>query len=389
MTGPQPSPPYCGDPPMKFRRLFQRDQSGGVPALFASRRVTWSFNARVAIRSACEVLGLQPGDQILVPAYNCGSEVDPLVHAGLEVRLYPVGRDTVISPEIVSAMITPKTKAVYVTNYFGIEQPNLVGLRALCDANGLRMIEDCALSLLSGKRPVAGRTGDVAVFCLYKFFPVLAGGALVTNAPDLDAPARLDRSPPGKMIAKRLIRMALTVAMGEGRSQSALRKLRGESDGDTAANGPVHPRTGMADMPGHYYFDPQLKDTRISTFAARPVRSFDVTQAIAARRDNWHLYRDRLEGIVGATMLIPEMPDDACPLNMPVLVENRDRVAAQLQAKGIGVTPWWAGYNANVDWTGQDDAIFLKDNVLSLPAHQFLGAEHVDYIVKELQAALR
>lgn len=389
MSGAQAAKLYCGDPPMKFRRMIQRDAAGGVPALFEGRRVAWTFNARVAIRAACEVLGLSPGDQILVPAYNCGSEVDPLVHAGLDVKLYPVARDSVINPAVVEGLVTSKTRAVYVTNYFGIEQPNLAALRALCDAKGLRMIEDCALSLLTGPKPIAGRTGDVSIFCLYKFFPVLAGGALVLNMQDLDFPLQFGRRPPTKMIVKRLLRTALAATMGAETSQSALRHLRGGSKREESAESQNHPRTGMVDMPGHYYFDSRLKDARISAFAARPIRSFDVSQAVAARRSNWQRYKDLLDGVGGVRLLIPDMPAEACPLNMPLLIEDRDRVAEELQQKGIGATPWWAGYNGNVDWTGQDDAIYLKTNVLSLPVHQFLDERHVAHIVRELTVSLR
>ena len=138
--------PYCGDPPMKAARLFTRHRNGGVPRLFEGRDVRWSFNARVAIRAACDLLQLTPGDEVLAPAYNCGSELDPLIHAGLTVTLYPVGRDGVADPEQIAAQITSCTRAVYVTHYFGFLQPHLDDIRALCDARGLRLIEDCALT---------------------------------------------------------------------------------------------------------------------------------------------------------------------------------------------------------------------------------------------------
>lgn len=86
--------------------------------------------------------------------------------------------------------------------------------------------------------------------------------------------------------------------------------------------------------------------------------------------------------------MLPELAPETCPLNMPVMVADRDRVVQTLQSKGIGATPWWAGFNRNLDWSGQEEAMALKNKALSLPLHQYLGAAHLDYITAQLQAAL-
>ena len=101
------TPPDCTAPGLSLGSLISRDPQGGLPALFAGRRVSYSFNTRVAIRHACDLLRLNPGDEVLVPAYNCGSELDPLLDAGLTLRLYPVGRDARIDPAQIAALITP------------------------------------------------------------------------------------------------------------------------------------------------------------------------------------------------------------------------------------------------------------------------------------------
>lgn len=379
--------PYCGDPPMTLGRLFRRDSGGGVPALFKGRDVHWSFNTRVAIRAACDLLQLTAGDEVLAPAYNCGSELDPLIHAGLFVTLYPMGRDAVADPDVIAARITPRTRAIYVTHYFGFLQPRLDEIRTLCDARGLRLIEDCALSLLSGKRPAEGRTGDVSVFCLYKFFPVLAGGALVINAADLDRADPFGRAPPWRRVAKDLARSALAGTLGVERARATLARLRGRARENAAMS--TSSDGARPDIPAHYYFDPDLRGSRISFFASRPIRAFDTSETIAARRINWRVFQQLLHDVPGAKPLFNGLPPDTCPLSMPVLVANRDQIATGLQARGIAATPWWAGFNRHLDWSGQADASYLKDNVLSLPLHQFLGTDHISYIVASLQEVMR
>ena len=46
--------------------LIARDPSGGILARLAGRRVAYAFSTRVAIRAACDALGLKPGDEVLV-----------------------------------------------------------------------------------------------------------------------------------------------------------------------------------------------------------------------------------------------------------------------------------------------------------------------------------
>jgi len=371
--------------PITAGSFWARDAQGGIPALFAGRQVHYAFQTRVAIRAACDVLGLRGGDEILAPAYNCGSEIDPLVHAGLKIRLFPVDKDLRVDPARIEPLITDRTRAIYVTHYFGILQPELAALRRLCDRHGLRMIEDCALSLLSGAAPAEGHTGDISVFCFHKFVPVPEGGALVVNAPDLGAASPFSRPAPGKTVAKILARSTLVNVLGSARAQSLKRAL---SNGPEIAEPADVATDEMDDIPQHYYFDPAVQSRRISAFASRSLRSFSVPDIMSARQANWHRYRELLDGVQGVQLLKPELAPGTCPLNMPLLVADRDRVARDLQARGIGATPWWAGFNRSLDWTGQDEAIELKNTILSLPLHQFLGPGHLEYIVTQLRQVL-
>ena len=377
--------PYCGDPALDLALLPRRDPAGGVPALFAGRRLSYSFNTRVAIRRACDILGLKPGDEVLAPAYNCGSELDPLRHAGLTVRLYPVNLQTDLDPDAVERMIGPRTRAIYLTHYFGFLQPATAAIRALCDAHGLRLIEDCALSLLSGPTPAGGRAGDVAVFCFYKFFPVIGGGALVVNAPDLPDPAPFPRPAPRGIVARRLLRTGAEKVFGS-RGAAALKRWLRRTPPDQPPD-----REGRPDMPGHYYFDPSLRETRISRLTARALRGFDVAAAIDARKANYTRLLDRLQDIPGLAPLFPGLTAGAVPLGMPVLIggPGRDALARALQAEGIGATPWWAGYNRRLDFTGHPEACALKDRVLFLPAHPWLEAAAIDHIATRVADLIR
>jgi perosamine synthetase len=375
--------PDCGNMAMSFGRLLRKDPSGGVAALFQGRRISYSFNARVAIRRACDVLGLKPGDEVLVPAYSCGSETDPLRHAGLQVSFYPVDRLTGIAPAKVASLITGKTRAIYLIHYFGFLHPATEAIRKLCDEHGLFMIEDCALSLLSGKSPAEGRTGDVSVFCFYKFFPTLAGGALVINAEGLPNPAAFSGKAPIRLVGKPLLRAGLDSALGRNRITGLLARLRPDQSG-TEPQTPVD----FPDMPASYYFDPALEGAGISRFTTASLKSFNPSEAVAIRRGHYQRYLDLLSHVPSVTPLFPKLQEDACPLSMPVVTTRRDALAQSLSAQGIAATPWWSGYNRHHDWQGFEDARFLKDHVLSLPLHQELSAPAIRHIVDRLAALL-
>lgn len=382
------SDPFCGDMPMRWSALSTRDAKGGVPALFSGRRVTFSYSTRVAIRRACDLLGLVPGDEVLAPAYHCGSELDPLLQAGLQVRLYSVGEDTEVDPDVVAALITRRTRAVYLIHYFGFLQPATAALRALCDARGLALIEDCALSLMSGASPAEGRGGDVALFCFYKFFPTVGGGALVLNADRLTGDARFARTVPAGLAGKPLLRAAIDIGLGAERRMAIMRRLKPRRAApvdlavDLAADLAPHED---ADMPADYYFDERLQDTAMSTLTARQIASFDVGAAIALRRRNYSLYQAELAHLPGLRLLFPNLPPEVCPLLCPVIVPNRDALAAALVQHGIAATPWWSGYHRKLDFTGQTSAHFLKDHVLALPCHQYLEAGAIAHICQVLR----
>lgn len=377
---------YCGAPALSFKSLFSRDPDGGIEALFQGRRAFMAYNTRVAIHAGCNLIGLKPGDEVLAPAYNCGSELDPLIALGLSVKLYPVGADLKADPERIEPLITDRTRAVYVTHYFGELQSQMDDLRVMCDRRGLRIIEDCALSLLSGKAPAEGRHGDVAVFCVHKFIPTPQGGVLVVNAKDLHTANPFPAPAPGRATLKAAARFAVLSAMGPARFDLAMRKRRkARSDGEQQQGRAV----GLSDIPGHYYFERSLAGRGMDRLTAMALRSVSVADIISARRSNWQALSSCLTEVEGATPVLPRISDETCPQNFAVYVKNRDEVARRLQARGIAATPWWAGYNRNLDWIGQDEAITLKETILGLPVHQALTPDHQRNIATALLDILR
>lgn len=371
-----------GNPQISLRSLFERDSAGGVQGWFGDRHIAYSVNARAAIRNVCKLLDLGPGDEILAPAYHCGSEIDPLLKCGAAVSLYSIDRSTNINLKDLEERISPRTKAIYVIHYFGFCQPEIGVIQRLCRERDIYLIEDCALALFSeGKAGQPGAFGDVSVFCFYKYFPVAGGGALVVNNPTLDVNYRFERPPPISIAARTLLRRIL----GPKRLKFVTTVLKRTLGRSPVPKGTRNGATRLAGIPAHYYFDSALENARMSVFARWPLLSFNVKDTIQKRRANYTIYLRELHGLSSVRPLFPELLDGVCPLSFPMIAVDRDGLCDALKALSISETTWWLGYHKDLDCSEFRDTQFLKNNVLVLPTHQFLNERHVVFIANHVK----
>src|ERR1041385_5540728 len=84
-----------------------------VAALFGKRRGGMCNSASSALYLAVEVLGLDPGDEIVTSAVTFSTDVAPMIRAGLVPAFVDVTPDTFqIDVDAIEAMIGPRTKAI-------------------------------------------------------------------------------------------------------------------------------------------------------------------------------------------------------------------------------------------------------------------------------------
>ncbi len=135
---------------------------------------------------------------VAVSGAGCGDEVicDPLVHFGgiaaLSFNCVPkfvdVKYDTyLMDPAAVERAITKHTKALIVTNLWGL-CAELDKIRALCRKHRVFMIEDCAHVIgARWKGKHAGTYGDLGVFSFQQGKHICTGdgGVMITNRKDL------------------------------------------------------------------------------------------------------------------------------------------------------------------------------------------------------------
>jgi dTDP-4-amino-4,6-dideoxygalactose transaminase len=366
-----------------MRQILGVGEIQDTSSWFGDGSVHYVHRGRTAIRHACKLLGLRSGDEVLAPSYNCGSEIDALLNSGASVVLYRVDRSCNIDLDDLCRRITHRTKAIYITHYFGFPQ-EVDKIRRICLQKGFYLIEDCALSLFSsdGMKKL-GMTGDIAVFSFHKTLPVPDGGALVVNNPALSIKSWERRRPEFLTTLMDLIplckRGVLRWLSGKKLFGPLAWSMLGRGWLAFARCGKTNVGT-FPEMPHDYYYTERMNDKSISKITKYILKTFDVGSIVRARCANFKLFLEILSGFHNIEPLFKELPPGVCPLYFPVIVSNRNELCAKLNEKFIGTIPWWAGYHRTISWDEYRDACFLKDNVLALPVHQDLNEEDIMFM---------
>jgi perosamine synthetase len=153
----------------------------------------------VALSVAAQVLGLKPGDEVVVPAYGVVSVINAFASIGLSPRLAEIDQATgCIDPERLSEAVTPFTKAIVYVDFCGNIGSDLTEVENICANRGLPLIEDAAWAF---GRVSAGRHGGssgaigTTSFSVPKIVTTGQGGAVLVHSEEhrLAAVAAVDQ----------------------------------------------------------------------------------------------------------------------------------------------------------------------------------------------------
>jgi dTDP-4-amino-4,6-dideoxygalactose transaminase len=142
-----------------------------------------------ALLLALLALGLRPGDEVVVPAFDFQAAAEVVSLLSGVPRFADIDAATyTMNPRRFAEMIGPRTRAVIPTHLYGLPC-DMKAIREVADEHGVAVVEDACQALGSryrGRR--AGGLGDVG--CL-SFFPTKNlgacgdGGALTTDGAEL------------------------------------------------------------------------------------------------------------------------------------------------------------------------------------------------------------
>ena len=376
-------------PGLSFAQLRGAGVSGDPVFPLSGQRAILTFSGTAAVAQAVAALELAPGDAVLCPAYACGHEIEPLLRAGIPLEFYRVDERMQVDVNDIRRRLRPPVRALLVTHYFGFPQP-IAWLRKLCDEQGAYLIEDCAHAFLSwaDERPL-GSIGDVAVFSMRKTLPLPDGGAAVLNRADLEprgalrVPSRLStwaksldlwrRSllQPGSLADFARDRATLLAAAPALVAPRVLRRLAIPSA--VAWYDPDDER---------FDFDSRLLDWAMSDTARALLEQTDFAPVKERRRRNYAHLVELLGPVAAECCPLLPLPDGVCPLFLPLLHDDRDRLCEAFLRQGISAPPWWETFHPAIPWSAFAEATALKNRAFVLPVHQDLDDARIERMAR-------
>ena len=300
-----------------------------------------------AISIVLQALGIQPGDEVIVPAFTYFATAGAVAQIGAR----PVFADVEpvrfgLDPSSVESRMGPKTRAILPVHLYGLAC-DIVPLAEIADRRGIPLVEDAAQAIGSSDR---GRpVGKSTVGATLSFFPSknLGGlgdaGAFVTDDQELAARARL---------------------------------LRAQGDA------------------GDYRHSVLGTNARLDTLQAAFLRTKlrHLSEWIAARRAAAGLYRAAL---AGTPVSLPADPEGAFHTyyQFTICAPERDRLQAFLRESGIGTRVYYPialHQQPCFEYLGHKSGDFpvserLAREVLSLPIFPGITPEQIERVAKAVR----
>jgi dTDP-4-amino-4,6-dideoxygalactose transaminase len=151
---------------------------------FGFKKVFLTTSCTDALEMAALLLGIQPGDEVIMPSYTFVSTANAFLLRGAKIVFVDsLGTDPNMNAEQIEVLITERTKAIVVLHYGGIIC-DMDKISSIAERHKLFLVEDAALALGSSYRlKKAGSFGHLATFSFHSTKNVSCGegGMLVVN----------------------------------------------------------------------------------------------------------------------------------------------------------------------------------------------------------------
>jgi len=391
---------YISSRPTDWVGAIAKRSSSGTRRVFPleSQNCAYFYSGRYALGHAIRLLGLQQDQSVLLPAYNCWVEIDPVLNQNANTKYYRVNEDFTVDVDHITRCIDHNTKAIVVTHYLGFPQ-DMEKVGRICQEKGIVVIEDCAHAFLSEyKGKPVGSFGEFSIFSFRKTLPISEGGALVVNRASVQIPRVAKRAnwfaslyvyaeylrfntrlgEPGRRmdISEGLARLSYLVCYSIRILLRCWHKV-------------MQDRGIYLVYPSSTEFRKALFERGPSRLSMRILRSCSLEEIRGSRRRNFQFYLDYFSGDGRVWLPIRELPDGVCPLFFPLWIEKRDMLYQALKKKGVAGHDWWGDFHPDVPWEDFPEARKMKEMVFGFPVHQDLTVEHLTRVVEEFETVYR
>ncbi len=164
--------------------LFEKEFNSYIGSNFSIAVSSWTAAAHLAL----EAIGLQKGDEVIVPSMTFTATAEIVCYFGAKPVIVDVQKDSLnMDPKEIEKAITKNTKAIIPVHYGG-NPCDMDEIIDLAKFHNLKIIEDAAHALPAWyKGKLIGRIGDVTCFSFYvtKTLATGEGGMICTNNEDV------------------------------------------------------------------------------------------------------------------------------------------------------------------------------------------------------------
>jgi dTDP-4-amino-4,6-dideoxygalactose transaminase len=155
-----------------------------------------THSCTAALELAALLLDIEPGDEVIMPAYTFTSTANAFVLRGAVPVFVDIRADTLnLDDSLIESAITPRTRAIIPVHYAGVacEMDSILSVAKKYD---VRVIEDAAQGVMAKyKGQVLGSIGDLGTYSFHETKNVISGegGALLVNDQALGLRAEIIR----------------------------------------------------------------------------------------------------------------------------------------------------------------------------------------------------
>ena len=167
-------------------QLFSRKCQQLIQETLGVKRVLVTTSCTHALEMAALLLGIQPGDEVIVPAFTFVSTANAFVLRGAKPVFCDIRPDTLnLDERLLESLITPRTKVIVPVHYAGVGC-EMDAILAVAARHGVVVVEDNAHGLFGKYRGRwLGTLGALATQSFHETKNITCGegGALVINDP--------------------------------------------------------------------------------------------------------------------------------------------------------------------------------------------------------------
>jgi perosamine synthetase len=333
----------------KYVDLFEEkfEEYAGV------RKAVAVVNGTSALHLALHVLGIGPGDEVIVPSITFVAPVNAIAYTGASPIFVDVCRDTyVMDVAKIESVISSKTKVILPVHTYG-HPVDMKPLTDIANRHGLYVLEDATEAL--GSEYLSQKVGAIGDFGCFSFngnktITTGAGGMLVTNNDALGKKAKFVSAQSKVVLSNKAF---------------------------------SHPEIG------YNYRMPNL----LASFGLAQMEH--LKEFIRKKREHAALYSKLLGGVEGLTL--PVEKDWALNSHWlySIVVEKefgigRDEVVEKLGERGIESRPFFASvhkfdYYKACECSSMEVTDDLERNGLNLPSSTGITDEDIETICKEIR----